>query len=157
SARWRRGRPTPRGVGRLPLSSLPRLCALTAFPGVTVPEHVALLGLVDEYLHVGGQQEAVLPELLGDLRHRLHLALVVLVALLERAPRITDRDALGLRRRKGDVLAVRLAAVVGAEPRPAQRPAGGGGDRRRDLGQADAGLLVAVLIHLRHENGVRGP
>ena len=52
-----------------------------------LPEHVARRGLVDERLHVGGQEEALLAEVPGGLRHRLHVSLVVFVALLERPAR----------------------------------------------------------------------
>src|SRR5205814_1588524 len=79
-----------------------------------------------------------------------------LVALLQRLARVAVLQALLLRGRERNVLAVGPAAVGPAELGAAQRPAGGGGRRRLDAGHAHAGDLVAVVVHLRYEDRVRG-
>src|SRR5207247_2028376 len=120
-------------------------------------QDVARLRFVDEALHVFLDQEAVLLQLPRCFRDRLHIAVVVLVAFLERLARVAARLALGLGAREWDVLAVRFAAVGPAELVAAQRPAGGGGGRRLHARHAHPGDLVAVLVDLGDEDLVRGP
>src|SRR5262245_40286420 len=65
-------------------------------PG-TLPEsfeHVARFRFVDVPLHVFGKKEAIFLELVGRLRDFLHVASVILVALLERFARVADGLAL---------------------------------------------------------------
>src|SRR5262249_55492499 len=103
-------------------------------PG-TLPEsfeHVARFRFVDVPLHVFGKKEAIFLELVGRLRDFLHVASVILVALLERFARVADGLALGLRRLEGDVLAIRFTAVVASGCGRPQRPTGRGGNRRFD-------------------------
>src|SRR5262249_7471348 len=109
---------------------------------------------VDIALHVFGKKESIVPELVGRPRDCLHVPGVILVALLERFARVADCQALGLGRLEGNVLAVRLTAVVAPGRGRPQRPAGRGGDRRLDARQADAGDFVAVLVHLRDKDRI---
>src|SRR6267378_7438405 len=107
-------------------------------------QDVARLRFVDEALHVLLDQEAVLLQLARRFGDGLDVAVVVLVALLERLARVAL--ALGLGARERNILAVGLAAVGPAELVAAQRPAGGGGGRRLDARHAHAGDLVCRLL-----------
>src|SRR3989442_1143734 len=120
-------------------------------------KHAACLGLIDEALHVFFDEESVLLQLARGLGDRLDVAVVVLVALLERLAWVAARLALGLGARERDVLPVGLAAVGPAELGAAQRPAGGGGGRRLDARHAHAGDLVSRLLLLRKQGLVRAP
>src|SRR5262249_55089165 len=85
------------------------------------------------------------------------VSIVILIALFERLARVADGLALLLGRLEGDVLAIRLAAVVASGRGCPKRPTGRGGNRSFDARQADAGDFVAVLIHLRDEDRIGWP
>ena len=119
----------------------------SSFPGV-LSQHAARFRLLDVSLHVGWKQESALLQCLGGLLHGRHVAVVGLVTFLQRQTWIARSATLRCRGPERYVLAVRLAALVDAEVRTAQRPACGGGDRCFDWRQADTSDLVAVLIDL---------
>src|SRR3989442_11269443 len=120
----------------------------------TLSEHVARFGLVDIQLHIFRQKEALLLQLLGGLPEGLHVAVVVLVPLFERPARVAGGETFRLGPLERDVLAVRFAAFVFAEPGSAQGPSGGGGDRRFHLRQAHAGDLVCRLLLVKKKDRV---
>src|SRR2546430_16188936 len=119
-------------------------------------QHGACWCCVDIALHVRRQQEAPRLERARGGRHGVDIALMVAVSLLERKSRIAGGEALSLRLLERDPLSRGFAAVpwTAAEVERAQRPAGGGGDRRGHRGQADAGDVVAVGVDLGDERRV---
>src|SRR6267143_526381 len=122
-------------------------------------QHGACLCCVDIALHVRRQQETARLERARRGRHGVYIALVVAVALRERKSRIAGGEALCLRLLERDPLSRGFAAVprTAAEVERAQRPAGGGGDRRGHRRQPNAGDFVAVGVDLGDERRVDRP
>ena len=81
---------------------------------------VARFCRVDVSLDVVGQEQPAPLELLGRLRHRANVSLVVAVALLERHARISRGEPLRLRGRERNELPGRFAPVESVRP-PARR------------------------------------
>jgi HSP20 family molecular chaperone IbpA len=84
-----------RGRHRRPL--LPVALSPQAATAITARslQHVAGIGIGDQGIGIGLQQEAGRDRIRGRLRHRLHVAGVRAVALLERQARIAGGEALG--------------------------------------------------------------
>src|SRR5262249_45838700 len=121
-----------------------------------LPKHVTCLRFVDIPLYIVWKKEPLPLQFLRSLGHGLHVSIMILIALFERATWIVDSQPLCLSRFEGDMLTIRFTAFVLAEAFTPQCPAGGGGDRRLDRRQADAGQFVAVLVHLRYKERIGG-
>jgi hypothetical protein len=110
----------------------------------------------DVVLHILVEQQAFLLEALGGKRDHVHIARMVLVALLEREARISCRQSLYPRLSERNPLTGRIAPIHNryrvSRRLGAQGPAGKGCERHEDVRRVDAGDVVPVSIRLGNED-----
>src|SRR5437870_3064947 len=87
-------------------------------------QHVAGFSRLNEPLGVLLEKKTLIYEFVGGLLDRLHIAVMVLVALLERLARVTACQPFRFGLREGDVGAVQPAQVGSAESGCPDVPAG---------------------------------
>src|SRR6266849_1920451 len=132
-----------------------RLRANAAGPGAprSWPHHRTEKSLLQDVARVRRADQSVPDQLLCGLLHGRHVPRMRPVPLFQREPRITRRQALRARAGEGDVAPREGAKVVLKHP-AVEIPAGVRGRRRQNRRRPDSANVVAIRVHLGHEDRV---